>query len=131
MLIDLVVADTVIRDQISQKWSFVGICEQMYAQNFPAGMMTFATLARIANPPAKGQYSLSIIAPGGAVISSGSMLFENGAGKKDCYFSIGFGLQQVIFQKPGRYTVSASLDGETIGERAFWAKKIGLEEVSE
>jgi hypothetical protein len=123
LLLDLIVCDVILLDQISQKWTLVGIVDQVISPQFPVGLTTLNTYARFANAPKKGVYGVQVVAPGGVVVASHQMPFTRPEGSQDG-FAFGIGLFHVLFATPGRYEIACFMDNEPLGSRAFWAKQL-------
>ena len=117
-LIAILVCDTIIRDQMTQKHTLVGLFNRIGVKRFPyrhGAMHVFVSLTD-GHGEAEGELRLVCLHTNEPVVKiRGKLVFPNPL----AVVEMTFGLFNVAFPRAGRYSFDLYCNGELVGSRPF------------
>jgi len=117
-LIAILVCDTIIRDQMTQKHTLVGLFNRIGAKRFPyrhGAMHVFVSLTDGHGEP-EGELRLVCRQTNEPVVKiRGKLVFPNPL----AVVEMTFGLFNAVFPRPGRYSFDLYCNDELVGSRPF------------
>lgn len=115
-LVDLIgTADAVIRDRIENKWSMVGIFNQILCTGFPVIHPKLGIYVRMADVFDDVRLQTQLMDPTGMVIATKSQLIKGQPHRKGNEEMGGY-LDHIHLTRAGRYMIQVLHEGTVIGE---------------
>lgn len=118
IVLSIDICDEIIRDEISKKISLIGLFSQIQTQTFPTQHPSLHVYVSLTNGHRDYKGELRFVSgEDGRVIASmkGKVPFQNPLQTVELNFAV----NNLKFERPGKYRVEFLCDGDPVGSRQF------------